>query len=296
MNAPLELAIIGGGPAGLSAALMLGRARRRVAVFDAGQPRHAVSSGVHNFLTREGLPPAELRRIAWAQMAPFTTVSQVHTEVQGLTRSEGLWRVDTPQGIWHAKAVLLATGVVDEHPQIPGYRERWSQSLHHCPYCHGWESRDLKLAVLGAGPHALMMARLLKAWSEDVQVLTHGRPLDAETREGLAQHGIPFDTRAIAELRGPGRTLEQVIFDDGAALAVQTLFVQAPQHLPPLVRDLNLDLDEHGKLAVDPGLRTSAPMMWAAGDLKSPMGQQVSIAAADGARAAGMINMALMLE
>lgn len=295
MQPPLEVAIIGGGPAGLSAALMLGRARRRLAVFDAGQPRHAVSSGVHNFLSREGLPPAELRAIAWRQMAPFTTVSKVQTQVEGLDYDGKLWRIESDAGEFRAKAVILATGVVDEHPQIPGYRERWGQSIHQCPFCHGWESQDLALAVLGTGPQALHMARLLKAWSSRVSVLTHGRSLDDETRAALSEQNIPFDERPILRLEGAGRSLERAILDGGEAHPVGTLFVQTPQHLPPLVQSLGLDLGEHGRVSVDSQMRTSLPMMWAAGDLKSPMAQ-VSISAADGAMCAGMITAALILQ
>ena len=294
MDEQVDVVIIGGGPAGLSAALCLGRARKEVVVIDAGAPRHAVAAGVHNLLTREGMPPAELRRVAWEQMAAYPSVRRASDRrVSGLTWEGAAWRVETEEGdVWRARAALLATGVVDIPPDLPGFRERWGHSIHQCPFCHGWESRDLPLAVLGSGEGAVHLGRLLKGWSDDVVVLTDGGPLDAEQAEALARAGVPVYTQRVTGLIGPGRELEAVRFADGVALPRRALFAAMPQRQTPLVAGLGLDVDEAGYVRVDMQMRTSIPMLWAAGDVTSRM-QQVVESAAQGLRAGAMITAAL---
>ena len=157
----VDVVVIGGGPAGLAAALCLGRARRSVLVIDAGAPRHAVAEGVHNFLTRDGMPPAELRAVAWAQMRAHGTVHRHEGTVASLERAGDRWRVASSDGdSWTADTVLLATGVVDQHPDVPGYDALWGRSIFHCPYCHGWEVREQPLAVLGRGAALAQLAQL----------------------------------------------------------------------------------------------------------------------------------------
>lgn len=289
-----DVVVVGGGPAGLTAALYLGRARKEVVVVDAGNPRHAVSDGVHNFLTRDGLPPAELRREAWAQMAAYPSVGRVDDRVETLSRDGERWIVQTKaHGELRARALLLATGVVDQHPEIDGYAARWGHAIHHCPYCHGWEMKDQPLAVLAHGDAATHLAPLLQGWSDDVMLLTNGVSLDAATRSALEAAGIPVHEAPIASLQGPDNELHAVVLENGTTLERRGLFVAADQKQVPLVERLGLDQTDDGYVQVDVFGATSLPMVWAAGDLTSRL-QQVVEAAAQGARAGAMINMSLM--
>ena len=292
----VDVAIIGGGPAGLSAALCLGRGQRRVVVLDAGSPRHAVAEGVHNFLTREGLPPAELRRVAWEQMAAYPSVRRA-TEgpVERLSWDGSRWIVeDALDARWRARAALLATGMIDQHPDIPGYRERWGHGIHHCPFCHGWEVRGTPVAVLGAGESPVHLGRLLRGWTDDVVVLTNGATLDDEHASQLRASGVPVDSRRVTALTGEGRSLEAIHFDDGTTLARSALFVATAQRQVPIVERLGLERTEQGYVRIDMMMQTSLPMLWAAGDLTSRL-QQVIEAAAQGFRAGAMIQAKLTI-
>lgn len=292
----LDVVIIGGGPAGLAAALCLGRSRRRVVVLDAGSPRHAVAEGVHNFVTREDMPPAELRRVAWEQMAAYPSVRRgPERRVERLDRDGERWVAEDERGErWRARAALLATGVIDEHPDIPGYRERWGHGIFLCPFCHGWELRDRPLAVLGAGEGAVHMGRLLRGWSDDVAVLTHGGDLDDAQRRALEDAGVPIHDGPVAALSGEGAALETIHFEGGSTLHRRGLFVVTEQRQVPLVERLGLERTEMGYVRVDVQMQTSLPMLWAAGDLTSRM-QQVVEAAAQGTRAGAVIQAKLTL-
>lgn len=248
-----------------------------------------------SFLTRDGMPPAKLREVAWAQMAAYPSVQRHDGSVRSLTYEDERWHaVLEDGGRLSAPAALVATGVVDEHPSIPGYQERWGHAIHHCPYCHGWEMQDLPLAVLGSDPNALRhLAPLLRTWSEDVVVLTGGAPLATETRAELEAQGIPVYTAGIEGLEGPGRELREIRLADGTTLDRQGLFVIAAQHQVPLVEALSLDLSDDGYVVVDEVGATSLPMLWAAGDLTSRM-QQVVMASSEGARAGAMMHHALL--
>jgi thioredoxin reductase len=290
----LDAIVIGGGPAGLAAALCLGRARRTVLVVDAGAPRHAVAEGVHNFLTRDGMKPAELRAVAWEQMRPHATVRRHAGSVASLDRAGDRWVVATDDGeSWATDTVLLATGVVDRHPDVPGYDALWGRSIFHCPYCHGWEVRDRPLAVLGRGAALAQFAPLVRSWSDDVVACTDGEPVDADTERELAAHGIAVHAAPIAHLDARDGALDAIRFADGTRLARHAIFVVAAPRLPSLVAGLGLDLDDRGWVRVDEDGATSAPALWAAGDLTSRR-HQVTEAAAQGLRAAMAINRHLV--
>ena len=294
-----DVLILGGGPAGLSAALYLGRARRQAVVLDAGQPRHAASAGVHNFLTREGMAPAQLRAVAWAQLEPYATIQhQAQTSITTLSWEESArcWTAQSQDGRrWRGRALLLATGVIDEHPRIPGYEARWGRAIHHCPFCHGWELRDQPLAVLASGEPAAHMARMVRGWTKDVIVLTHGQALDEATAQALKAHQIPAYTSRVASLEGPSHELTHVVLEDGQRLERRGMFVVAPQRLPTVIGAMGLTLTEAGYVEVDMQQRASLPMVWAAGDLTSRY-QQVVEAAAQGGRAGAMIHATLLMS
>jgi thioredoxin reductase len=292
----VDVIVIGGGPAGLAAALCLGRARRSVVVIDSGSPRHAVADGVHNFLSREGIPPAQLRVAAWEQMRQYPSVTRADISVVSLDRHAGRWVAASDKGdAWAANLVLLATGVVDQHPEITGYDTLWGRSIFHCPYCHGWEIRDQPVAVLGRGTAVAQYAPLLRSWSDDVVVCTNGEPLDADAEALLSAHGLAIRTAPIAALEARNSLLHAIRFDDGTRLTRHALFVVPAPRLPTLVAGLGLALDERGFVRVDEDGATSAPALWAAGDLTSRR-HQVIEAAAQGLRAAMSINRALVFK
>jgi thioredoxin reductase len=305
----LDVVIVGGGPAGLNAALTLGRARRRVLLVDGGQPRNAPAQAVHGFLSRDGLPPAELRHIGREQLARYPTVEVRDTEVLNVQA------IDEPDGngggfavtladrsVTRARRLLLATGLVDQLPPIDGLAERWGRSVLHCPYCHGWEVRDQALAVLGAGPRAVQLAAHLTRFSPDVALCTNGAPLDSDSRGLLAGLGVAVREEPVQRLDGEGGRLDRVVFAAGPPLARHAVFVRAPyRQRSDLPARLGCALLEDGTVAVDDLGRTSIPGVHAAGDLARrpslPFATaQVVMAAAAGATAAVAIDQQLLAE
>jgi thioredoxin reductase len=229
-------------------------------------------------------------------MSAYTTVEHAsNAQIAALDWCDSSWLATTSDGrAWRARAVLLATGVVDEHPDIPGYQQRWARSIHQCPYCHGWEVRDQPLALLASGEVAIYMAGLLLGWSSDVAVVTNGLAIAEPLRQTLTELSVPVFEAPISSLEGPGTQLELIRLSDGSHLARSGMFVALPQRQVSLVEQLGLDQTEKGFVSVDQDQGTSLPMLWAAGDLTSHR-QQVVEAAAQGARAATAINAVLTL-
>jgi thioredoxin reductase len=306
----LDVVIVGGGPAGLNAALTLGRARRRVLLVDSGQPRNAPAQAVHGFLTRDGLPPAELRRIGRDQLAPYPSVEVRDTEVLDVHASAardgsggGFAVTLADRSVTRARRLLLATGLVDQLPAIDGLAELWGTSVLHCPYCHGWEVRDQALAVLGSDQRAIQLAAHLTRFSPDVALCTNGAPpLDAASRHLLAGLGVAVREEPIQRLDGDGGQLRRIVFAAGPPLARQAAFVRAPyRQRSDLPARLGCALLEDGTVAVDDLGRTSVPGVYAAGDLARrpslPFATaQVVMAAAAGATAAVAIDQHLLLD
>ena len=295
--------VIGAGIAGLSAALTLGRCRRRVLLADGGAPRNAPSGGVHNFLTRDGVRPAELLRLGRAQLAPYPTVTVQELKINKLEKQADGFRAEgtTSQGhAWTgtARRALLATGVDDLLPPLPGFRELWGTGVLHCPYCHGYEVRDQPLAVYGRGKTAVGLALLLTNWSQDIIVVTDGPGhLTAYGRQRLRQHHIGLRQEPVAGLVGNAATgLRCVEFTDGTYLERKALFLHAPQEQrSSLAADLGARLNGKGAVWVDKNSQTSVPGLYAAGDT-TPGQQQALIAAAEGSKAAICLNEALTKE
>jgi thioredoxin reductase len=229
-------------------------------------------------------------------MRAHPSVRRHEGTVVSLERLDDRWIAARDNGeSWAANAALLATGVVDQHPEIAGYDALWGQSIFHCPYCHGWEVRDQPLTVLGQGSSLAQYAPLLLSWSDDVVVCTNGEPLEPDLEQDLSARGLEIRTAPIAELEAKDGKLDSIRFDDGTRLARHTLFVVPSPRLPKLVADLHLDLDERGFVRVDDDGATSAPGLWAAGDLTSRR-HQVMEAAAQGLRAAMSINRRLVFR
>ena len=299
-----DVLIVGGGPAGLSAALLLGRSRRSTLLCDGGEPRNATSPAAHSFLTQDGTPPRELRRIAREQLTDYPSVALADTDIVALVSADGRFEATLGDGRRvAARKVILATGVRDELPGIEGLAELWGGDVFHCPYCHGWEVRDRPLAVLPNGaPLDILwhMVTLIRNWSGDVVVLTHGpAPLGAEDRNRLAALGVALREEPIARLEHEEGRLAQIVFEDGTSLPRGAVFlrpVQRPRN--ELAVRLGCELNDDaipGLIRVDPTWQTTVPGVYAVGDVASPM-QQIATAVSSGAMAGAMANHALVMD
>jgi thioredoxin reductase len=274
-----DVVVVGGSAAGLSAALVLGRARRRVAVVDAGAPRNAPAAHMHGFLSRDGLPPAELLAAGRAEIAGYG-VELVPDRVVGI---EPGFVVRLAGGrVLHARRILLTTGVRDELPDIPGVRERWGRDLLHCPYCHGWEVRDQPLGVLNTGPGAVAHAQLIRQWSDDVVFFAHTHPLTAPERVQLRARGIQIVHGQVTRLVVEDDRLTGVQLADGRVVPRTAVFLRPGNtpHPDGLLAGLGCRTDDAGFVTVDATGRTSTAGVWAAGNVVDPRGQVIAAAGA----------------
>lgn len=298
-----DVLIVGAGSAGLSAALTLGRCRRRVLVADGGAPRNAPSPAVHGFLSRDGIRPARLLQLGHEQLAPYPTVAVRELKITKLRRLAHGFRAEGTTGQGHAWAgtasrVVLATGVADVLPPLPGFRELWGTGVLHCPYCHGYEVRDQPLAVYGRGKAAVGLALLLTNWSKDIVVVTNGPGhLSDYGRQRLRQHRIGLRQEPVQGLvGGPDGLLRCVEFADGTYLERTALFLHAPQEQRSnLAAETGARITGKGAVWVDKNLQTSIPGLYAAGDT-APGQQQALIAAGEGSKVAICLNEALTKE
>jgi len=291
-----NVVIIGGGPAGLAAALALGRARRRVLLVDGGVRRNAAAERVHNFVTRDGTPPDEFRRIARQQLEAYASVEVRDARVEAIQGERGAFEVRLDTGSVSARRILLCTGMVDELPALEGFRELWGQSIFQCPYCHGWEVRDQSFGVLVERVELLEFAVLLRSWTGTVVALTNGAfAVPEPVRARLGAAGVAIDERPIRRLVPRGDRLESIELDSGSPRRLDVLFARPPQRQVALVQSLGVALDDAGYVRVDDMLETSLPGVYAGGDLITPM-QGAILAAASGTRAAAALNHALTAE
>jgi thioredoxin reductase len=293
-----DCVIVGAGPAGLSAALMLGRCRRQVLICDTGEQRNARSSGLHNYLTRDGTRPADFLQLARDEVAQYSTVEFRQVEVLDATRSpDGFRLVCDDARQLTARKLLLATGVVDELPEIEGLEALYGISVHHCPYCDGWEWRDRPLAIYGSGEEGSALALGLTVWSRDLVLCTNGPSrLSPTEHEKLERFRIAVREDRILRLEGNEGRLQRIIFGRGAPLDRAALFVCASQHQRSgLARKLGCRFTNKG--AVDTGTceATDVPGLYVAGDA-SKEAQFVIVAAAEGAEAGMAINKALLKD
>jgi thioredoxin reductase len=292
-----DVVIVGGGPAGLSAALNLGRARKRVLLCDGGQRRNAVAERIHGFVTQDGTPPAQFREIGREQLARYPNVEARDVQVEEIRGERGVFEVRLSMDErLQARRILLCTGMLDELPDLEGFRELWGRSIFQCPYCHGWEAQNLSFGFLAPSVEALEFALLLRGWSKDVVVLTDARyAVSPEAQTRLADAGVNLEQRRITQLAAKEGHLEQVHFESGAPLRLQVLFARPHQRQTRVVQSLELALDSAGYVRVDEQRCTSIPGIYAGGDLITPM-QSATFAAATGAHAAAMLNHELTIE
>jgi thioredoxin reductase len=290
--------VAGAGPAGLSAALMLGRCRRRVLVGDTGAPRNRWSHAVHGFLTRDGTPPARLLALAREELRPYDTVELCEARAVDAMPVSGGFVVRCEDGREvRCRKLLLATGVVDELPAIPGIDALYGRSVHHCPYCDGWEWRDQPIASYGREEHGAVLALNLSQWSRNVLVCTDGpASLSTEMRERLRARGIRVREDRVVRLEGQAGLLERIVFDAGPAEARRALFFATGQRqASELPARLGCRFTENGTVATGKCEATNVPGLYVCGDA-SKEAQFVVVAAAEGAEAAMAINKALLEE
>lgn len=290
--------VVGAGPAGLSAALMLGRCRRTVLLCDAGEPRNARAAGLHNYLTRDGIRPTEFLRLAREEVARYPSVEFRQAEVLDATRSPDGFRIVCADGTQlGTRKLLLATGVADELPDIEGLQPLYGISIHHCPYCDGWEWRDQPVAVYGRGEEGLSLALGLTVWTEDLVLCTDGPSnLSAPELQQLSRKGIEIREERIARLEGHQGKLERVVFVGGESLPRRALFVCAGQHQRSgLARKLGCRFTGKGAVATGTCEATDVPGLYVAGD-SSKEAQFAVVAAAEGAEAGMAVNKALLKE
>ena len=297
MESRWDCIVVGGGAAGLSAALVLGRARKRTLVVDAGGQSNLTAHGIGGLLGHNGLPPAELYAAGRRELAEFPNV-EVRTGQVVRAKPEGddLVLELADGSVEGTRRVLLATGMDYRYPDVPGIEERWGGSVFHCPFCHGWEVRDRKIGVLDPSDSPAEKALLIRGWSDDVTLYTHGpaeiEPADAER---LADAGIDVDERPVTGLRGSGDGLDAVTFEDGEERACAALLVAVTLHQrSPLPEQLGVELADPTKLtadSIDVGTThaTSVDGVFAAGDNTSQMPSVASAIAAGSMAAAGIV-------
>lgn len=294
-----DVVVVGGGAAGLSAAMMLARSRRRLAVVDAGQPRNAPSAHLHGFLSRDGTAPAELLAEGRKEVVGYGG-EMVRGRVRGIGHvGEHGFAVGLDGGReMTARAVLVATGLRDELPEIPGLRERWGNDVVHCPYCHGYEVRDAPLAVVGGDnrPFTLHQASLVRQWSSDVVFFPHRITLSDEERERLTARGVRIVDGEVARLVVRDDQLRGVELVDGHVVSRAAVFA-GPRFVPhdELLTSLGCQVGENGWVAVDGTGGTSVSGVWAAGNVVDSPAQLINAAAA-GSAAAIAINHHLLAE
>ncbi len=300
-----DVVVIGGGAAGLSGAVALARSRRSVLVVDGGQPRNAPADGVHNYLGREGAAPADLLAVGRAEVESYggTVASGTATAVE---RRDGGFRVSLDDGAdVEARRLLVATGLVDELPALPGVAERWGRDVLHCPYCHGWEVRDQPIGILATGPTAVHQALLFRQLSADVVFFRHTGPeLPAEEVEQLVARGIAVVEGELAAVEVTEDRVTGVRLVSGEVVP-RSVLVVAPRFTARagILAGLGLEaepVEMNGHVVgsavpADPTGATAVPGVWVAGNV-SDLSAQVVVSAAAGLRAGAMINADLVAE
>ncbi|UGT57502.1 NAD(P)/FAD-dependent oxidoreductase [Nocardia asteroides] len=321
LNETYDVVVLGGGAAGLNGALMLARSRRSVAVIDAGSPRNAPADGVHGLLAREGMSPLELLERGRAEVRGYgghvvdgrvVGVDRVRSAESGVGTDDSSagdvsatahdFRVHLEDGrVVSARRILVTTGLADELPEVTGLREQWGHGVLHCPYCHGWEVRDQRIAILASGPMSVHQALLFSQLSDDIVFLTHTAPaLSTEDAEKLVARGISIVDGEVTEVLSTDGALSGVRLADGTVIARDALVVAPRMNTrATFLTDLGLTPEPHPSgmgdhIPADPAGRTAVPGVWIAGNATDPSAQ-VGAAAAAGAMAGAQINAELVM-
>jgi thioredoxin reductase len=300
-----DVVIVGGGPAGLSAALVLGRCRRRVLVCDTGSPRNARAQELHGYLSRDCIAPLDLVRAGRGELQPYgvelrdVRVSAITVAPEGfaVTLTDELEQRREPlrsAAIVNTRTVLIASGVADTLPDIPGFDECYGVTAHHCPYCDGWEERGKAIAVIGNGSGGTALALSLRTWSDRVTLCPNGRArLRPAHRAQLAAHGIEVHEGRITSIEHERGHVRYLALGSRHRLSCDAIFFAGGQHpQSDLPRQLGCELTKHGLVKTDHLGLTCVPGLYVAGDASRDV-QFAIVAAAEGAKAAVAINKAL---
>lgn len=292
----LDVVIVGGSSAGLSAALILGRSLREVVVIDDQKPCNRFTRASHGFLTRDGTPPSEMLRIAHEQLERYPSIKIKQATALHIEKVTGGFEiVSSDDSSLQTRMILLATGLHDELPPLPGIERLWGKSVFHCPYCDGYEVKGKAVAVYGADEASLHQVMMLRNLTENLILCTGGawKPSEPQ-REKLTRFGIPVVEQRIAAIESSGDQIQSIRFVDGTSIDCDALFIRPKTtHRSSFAYDLGCKVNEQHIVQVDIRGRTTVEGVYAAGDLSSPM-RSVAIAVAQGAAAGYGINADLI--
>jgi len=290
--------IVGGGPAGLNAAIVLGRCRRMVLVFDTEQYRNRYSHGIHNYLTRDHMLPTEFLQLCHNELEKYS-VQRIRKKVLNAKRNEnGIFVVKDENGTSYlSRKLLIATGLQDTLPDIEGFREFYGKSIFHCPYCDGWEVRDKKIGVYARNKEGWELALALKGWTDQVTLYTDGKnKVKPSQKEYLDANEIPVITTPIAKLQGKNESLQKIIFKNGEEKDCDALFfVNGYTQQCNIAEAFGCEVNKKGVIVTNRVQQTNIPGLYVAGDASKDM-QFVVVAGAEGAKAGVTINKELLKE
>lgn len=295
----LDCIVIGGGPAGLNAALVLGRSRRQTILFDDNQPRNGVTYESHGFITRDGITPQAFREIAYDELTPYPSIEIQRQKVVSLRKPQDIFIIEAQDGgIYHAKTVILATGYNDLLPDIPAIHDYYGKSLFSCPFCDGWELRDQPLVVIAENSRAFHFAQVVHNWSSDLILCTNGQAVLSELEKiTLQTKGIEIYEQPIAALSGNQGQLTTITLADQTEIHRRGGFI-ATDWVPAtnFAQELGCDLNQQGGIKTDELGHTSLTGLFACGDVSIVNPSQLVIAAAEGSKAAIAVNGNLINE
>lgn len=298
MRETFDVIVVGGSYAGLSAAMALGRALRKVLIIDGGKPANRFTPHSHNFITHDGRPPGEIAALARKQVGAYSTVKLMEGLVVQVKREQHEFVVQLDSGqTYHAKKMIFATGIIDRLPEIPGLMDCWGKSVLHCPYCHGYEVRDEATGILGNGDYGFEFSVLIANWTRQLTLFTNGQStLSPVQTEKIRSHKIPIVEKIIAQLDHHNGLLKQVIFKDGTVTHINALYVRPSfdQHCS-IPEVLGCELTEDGYLKVDNFQKTTVHGVYACGDNTTRI-RTVANAVAMGTTAGMMVNKELVME
>lgn len=293
-----EVIIIGGSYSGLSAAMALGRSLRKTLVIDSGKPCNEQTPHSHNFLTQDGKSPKEIAENARKQVSEYETIHFHQGKAVETKKSETGFEVTTEKGEkFYSKKLIIATGITDEIPEIKGFKESWGISLIHCPYCHGYEYKGKKTAIIANGDKAVHISSLVKNLTKDVTLITREKAnFTDEQREKLKRNNIQIIENEIAELKNNNGIAESIIFSDGTEIKFEAVYGAFPFHQhSEIPKNLGCEFTEFGHIKTDQFQKTNVPGLFVCGDNSSMM-RSVSNAVMTGNVAGAMVNMELVTD
>jgi thioredoxin reductase len=296
-----DVAVLGAGAAGLNASLVLGRARRKVALFDNGTNRNRVAHASHGFITRDGVNPSDFRKIALDELANYSSVQFFEkTVTQTIKRSDNhLFKLITSgERVYYAEKILLATGIHEVFPAVPEIRRFYGKSIFSCPYCHGWELKDQPLIIIVENEdNAVHLAKLVYNWSRDLLVATNGQRMSFSKIDGLERRKIKVVTEPVKKLHGSDGQLQSVEFPSGFITKRTGGFILPTFYRPnPFAEQLGCARQENGALVIDEAGRTSQKNIYTAGESAQLRPSSLIQAAADGSKVAYTINVDITYE